>query len=95
MKNEVMKMLTIMASANTQYFWTIGRGFSHPAYCMTLVKIIGRVRREIAIVGSITKVRNAIAAEGRPMPKKPLTIPAKRKVASTEMVMAISRDGRI
>ena len=88
-------MLIIMASANAQYFWAISRGFSHPAYCMTLVKIIGRVSREIAIVGSITKVRNAIAAEGKPMPKKPLTIPAKRKIASTEIVMAISCDGRI
>ena len=88
-------MLTIMASANTKYFRAIGRGFSHRAYCMMLVKIIGRVSKEMAIVGSITKVRNAIAAAGRPMPKKPLTIPAKRKIASTAMVMAISWDGRI
>ena len=95
MKNEVMKILTIMASANTQYFSAIGRGFLHPAYCMTLVKIIGRVIKEMAIVGSITKVRKAIAAVGRPMPKKPLIMPAKRKIAITAMVIAISCDGRM
>ena len=73
-------------------------GIGLPAAAMaflTLVKIIGRVSKEMAIVGSIIKVRNAIAAAGRPMPKKPLMIPAKRKIAITAMVMAISCDGRM
>ena len=95
MKNEVMKILMIMASPNLQYFRAIDHGFSHPAYCITLVKMIGSVSKEMAIVGSITKVRKAIAAAGRPMPKKPLIMPAKRKIAITAMVIAISCDGRM
>ena len=95
MKNDVMKMLTTMASANIQYFLAIGRGFSHRAYCIILVKIIGNVSSEIAMVGSITNVKKAIAAAGRPIPKNPLTIPANRKIAITARVMARSCDGRM
>ena len=95
MKNDVMKMLTTMASANIQYFLAIGRGFSHRVYCMILVKIIGNVSSEIAMVGSITNVKKAIAAAGRPIPKNPLIIPANRKIANTARVMAISCDGKI
>ena len=95
MKNDVMKMLTTMASANFQYFLAIGRGFSHRVYCMILVKIIGNVSSEIAMVGSITNVKKAIAAAGRPIPKNPLIIPANRKIANTARVMAISCDGKI
>ena len=95
MKNDVMKMLTTMASANIQYFLAIGRGFSHRVYCMILVKIMGNVSSEIAMVGSITNVKKAIAAAGRPIPKNPLIIPANRKIANTARVMAISCDGKI
>ena len=95
MKNDVMKMLTTMASANIQYFLAIGRGFSHRVYCMILVKIIGNVSSEIAMVGSITNVKKAIAAAGRPIPKNPLMIPANRKIAITAKVMARSCDGRM
>ena len=62
---------------------------------MILVKIIGNVSSEIAMVGSITNVKKAIAAAGRPIPKNPLIIPANRKIAITAKVMAISCDGRI
>ena len=95
MKNDVMKMLTTMASANIQYFLAIGRGFSHRVYCMILVKIIGNVSSEIAMVGSITNVKKAIAAAGRPIPKNPFMIPANRKIAITAKVMARSCDGRM
>ena len=84
-----------MERANIQYFLAIGRGFSHRVYCMMLVKIMGNVSSEIAMVGSITNVKKAIAAAGRPIPKNPLIIPANRKIANTARVMAISCDGKI
>ena len=95
MKNDVIKMLSTMARAKIQYFLAIGRGFSHRVYCMILVKIMGNVSSEIAMVGSITNVKKAIAAAGRPIPKNPLIIPANRKIANTARVMAISCDGKI
>ena len=94
MKNEVIKMLITMARANIQYFLAMGRGFSQREYCIILVKIIGNVRREMAMVGSITNVKKAIAAAGSPMPKNPLIIPANRKITTTARVMAISCDGK-
>ena len=93
MKNDVIKMLSTMERANIQYFLAIGRGFSHRVYCMILVKIMGNVSSEIAMVGSITNVKKAIAAAGRPIPKNPLMIPANRKIAITAKVMARSCDG--
>ena len=62
---------------------------------MILVKIMGSVSNEMAFLGSITNIKNAIAAAGSPMPKKPLIIPANKKVAITEMVIAISCDGKM
>ena len=53
------------------------RGDLQLAYCMLLQKMIGRVSRDIAMVGSITSVNIAIAAPGRPIPK-PLITPAKK-----------------
>ena len=93
MKNDVIKMLSTMARANIQYFLAIGRGFSQRVYCIILVKIIGNVSSEMAMVGSITNVKKAIAAAGRPIPKNPLMIPANRKIAITAKVMARSCDG--
>ena len=95
MKNEVIKMLSTIARANIQYFLAIGRGFSQRVNCIILVKIIGNVSSEMAMVGSITNVKKAIAAAGRPIPKNPLIIPANRKIANTARVMAISCDGKI
>ena len=54
---------------------------------------MGNVSSEIAMVGSITNVKKAIAAAGRPIPKNPLMIPASRKIAITAKVMARSCDG--
>ena len=88
-------MLSAMASANIQYFLAMGRGFSQRAYCIILVKMIGNVSNEMAIVGSITNVNKAIDAAGSPMPKNPLMIPANSKIAITARVMAISCDGKM
>ena len=62
---------------------------------MMLVKIMGSVSNEMAFLGSIANIRNAIAAAGNPMPKKPLMIPANKKIVITKMVIAISSDGKI
>ena len=88
-------MLSTMARANIQYFLAMVRGFSQRAYCIILVKIMGNVSNEMAMVGSITNVKKAIAAAGSPMPKNPLIIPANRKIANTATVMAISCDGKM
>ena len=95
MKNDVIKMLSTMARANIQYFLAIGRGFSQRVYCIILVKIIGNVSSEMAMVGSITNVKKAIAAAGNPIPKKPFMMPANKKIATTEMVIEIFCDGKI
>ena len=60
-----------------------------------LVKIIGSVSSEMAFLGSITNIKNAIAAAGKPMPKKPLMMPANKKIVITEIVIAMSCDGKI
>ena len=62
---------------------------------MTLVKIIGRVRSDMAFFGSIASTKNAIAAAGNPIPKKPFMMPANKKIAITEMVIEIFCDGKI
>ncbi len=49
-------------------------------YCAKLVKIIGITIIGIASIGSITKVSKAIAAEGNPIPTKPLTTPEIKNV---------------
>ena len=95
MKNEVIKILSTMARANIQYFLAMDRGFSQRAYCIILVKTMGNVSSEMAMVGSITNVKKAIAAAGSPMPKNPLIIPANRNMAITATVVAISCDGKI
>ncbi len=56
---------------------------------------MGSVRSDMAFFGSITNIRNAIAAAGNPMPKKPFIMPANKKIATTEMVIEIFCDGRI
>ena len=87
-------MLSTMARANFQYFLAMGRGFSQREYCIILVKMMGNVSSEMAMVGSITNVKKPIAAAGSPMPKNPLIIPANRKITTTARVMAISCDGK-
>ena len=56
--------------------------------------MIGSVKSEIAVVGSITSVKNAIAAAGRPIPRKPFTIPEIRKITRILAMTMGSRDGR-
>ena len=62
---------------------------------MILVKIMGSVSSEMALLGSITNIKNAIAAAGNPMPRKPLMIPANKKIVITEIVIARSCDGKM
>ena len=62
---------------------------------MILVNIMGNVSSEMAFLGSITNIKNAIAAAGNPMPKNPLMMPANKKIVITAMVIAISCDGKI
>ena len=62
---------------------------------MILVKIMGSVSSAMAFLGSITSIKKPIAAAGNPIPKKPLMIPANKKIAITAMVMAISCDGKM
>ena len=62
---------------------------------MILVKIMGSVSSEMAFLGSITNIKNAIAAAGNPMPKKPLMMPANKKIEITEIVIARSCDGKM
>ena len=57
------------------------------------MKIIGRVSRDIAICVSITKVSIAIAAGGRPRPRNPFIIPAKKKAPKMISVIPISWEG--
>ena len=58
-----------------------------------MVKIIGRVSNDIANGVSITRVSIAIAAGGRPMPRKPFIIPAKKNAAKIISVTPISWEG--
>ena len=88
-------MLTTIENANNQYFFAMKRGFSHRAYWIILVKIMGSVSNEMASLGSITNIKNAMAAAGNPMPKKPLMMPANRKIITTEMVIARFCDGKM
>ena len=62
---------------------------------MILVKIMGNVSSEMAFLGSITNIKNAIAAAGNPMPRKPFMMPANKKIAITEIVIARSCDGKM
>ena len=95
MKNDVVNMLIMMAIANNQYFLAICIGFSHRVNWRKLVKIIGKVSSEIAIVGSITNVKKAIAADGKPMPRNPLIIPANKNITVTNKMTEMSSDGQI
>ena len=56
---------------------------------------MGSVSSEMAFLGSITNIKNAIAAAGNPMPRKPLMMPANKKIVITETVIARSCDGKI
>ena len=57
------------------------------------MKIIGKVNNDIAIGVSITKVSITIAAGGRPMPRKPFMIPAKKNAPKMISVTPISWEG--
>ena len=82
-----MKMLTMIESANSQYSRAVSRGFGARRYCKLLVNKIGNTISDIAVRGSIISVRNAIAAAGRPIPKKPLIIPEKKNTEKTRPAM--------
>ena len=56
---------------------------------------MGSVSSEMAVLGSITNIKNAIAAAGNPMPRKPLMMPANKKIEITEIVIARSCDGKM
>ena len=57
------------------------------------MKIIGKVSSDIATGVSITKVSMTIAAGGRPMPRKPFIIPAKKNAPKIISVIPISWEG--
>tara|TARA_B100001741_G_scaffold93631_1_gene76803 strand:- start:554 stop:772 length:219 start_codon:yes stop_codon:yes gene_type:complete len=57
------------------------------------VNKIGITSNEIACAGGITNVRSAIAAAGSPIPRKPLTIPDRKKTQSIKTSMFISLEG--
>ena len=94
MNSEVRKMLDMIARPKRQYFCAISRRFSLRVYCAILVKIMGKVSKDIAMVGSITSVSNAIAAAGKPIPRKPFTIPDKKNTPKTANVIAMSWEGK-
>ena len=93
MNRDVTKMLAIIDTPKSQYFLAISTGLSHPKYWKRFVKIIGKVSKDIAIGVSITKVRITIAAGGRPMPRKPFIIPAKKNAPKIISVTPISWEG--
>jgi len=92
--SDVRKILDMMARPKSQYFWAISRRCALRVYCATLVKIMGKVSKDIAMVGSITSVSSAIAAAGKPIPRKPFTIPDKKNTPKTANVIAMSWEGR-
>ena len=55
---------------------------------------MGKVSKDIASGVSITRVKITIAAGGRPIPRKPLIIPAKKNAPRMISVMPISWEGR-
>ena len=60
-----------------------------------MVKIIGKVSKDIASGVSITKVKITIAAGGRPIPRNPFMIPAKKNAPKMIIVVPNSWEGRI
>ena len=88
MNNEVIKILNIMATANHLYFIAICSLFSDRVNWTKLVKTIGKIISDIADVGSMIRVRNAMAAAGRPIPKNPLMTPAMKKTPATRTISA-------
>ena len=54
---------------------------------------MGITSKEIACAGGITNVNKAIAAAGRPIPKKPLTIPDIKKTKSIKIRVLMSLEG--
>ena len=60
---------------------------------MRFVNKIGITSKDIACAGGITNVNKAIAAAGRPIPKKPFTIPDIKKTKSIKMRMLMSLEG--
>jgi len=88
MNNYVTKMLVIMAAANHLYFIAICRLFSDRLNWTKFVKTIGKIISDIAVVGSMIRVRNAIAAAGRPIPRNPLMRAAMKKIPATRTISA-------
>ena len=73
--SDVKKIVTINAIPNRQNFLALARGFGDLINWARLVNRSGKNKRGIALVGSIIRVKNAIAAAGNPNPRKPFTIP--------------------
>ena len=55
--------------------------------------IINTAKREIVVVGSITKARIDIAVVGKPMPKNPLTAPANKKILANSQRSLVNNRG--
>jgi len=84
-------MLTIIATANSQYSRAMAHLLEARANCSELVARIDNHKSGIASVGGITNVRNAIDAAGSPIPKKPFTTAANRKITTSSAVCCASR----
>ena len=61
--------------------------------CAKFVNKMGITSKEIACAGSITNVNKAMAADGKPIPRKPLTIPDKKKINIMKIRMLTSLEG--
>ena len=79
-KNDVRKILIIINSAKYLKSFIVFRGFGALTNCAMFVNIIGATIIDIAWIGSITSVKNPIAEDGRPKPRKPFIKPDIKKV---------------
>ena len=68
-------MLDAIKKANNVKSLAVCKGSGALKNWAKLVKTMGINKIGIASIGSITKVKSAIAADGKPIPKKPLTKP--------------------
>ena len=92
-KIEVTKMLTIIVKAKKRNSKAVCRRSSDLKNWAKFVTISGIIIIEIASIGPITSVNKAIAADGNPIPKKPLIIPDKINVKIIKMMIYGSLNG--
>ena len=89
-----MKMVTINAIAKSQNSRALSKGFGDLENCARLVNSSGRNNKGIAFTGSIIKVKKAMAAAGRPKPRKPFTIPEIKNMLIIKTTIGISVVGK-